>query len=96
MSLSLNKIKNNKNVNKTFYLEENIMKNVKFYICEKCGNIVQKIEDSGVSVVLLDKIYELGGLSPLKDCQALRGRDTLSLLQYAWLTPVLSQCLGKV
>lgn len=27
------------------------MKNVKFYICEKCGNIVQKIEDSGVSVV---------------------------------------------
>ena len=27
------------------------MKNVKFYICEKCGNIVQKIEDSGVNVV---------------------------------------------
>ena len=27
------------------------MSNVKFYICEKCGNIVQKIEDSGVSVV---------------------------------------------
>ena len=27
------------------------MKNVKFYICEKCGNIVQKIEDSGVPVV---------------------------------------------
>lgn len=27
------------------------MSNVKFYICEKCGNIVQKIEDSGVNVV---------------------------------------------
>lgn len=27
------------------------MKNTKFYICEKCGNIVQKIEDSGVNVV---------------------------------------------
>ena len=27
------------------------MSNTKFYICEKCGNIVQKINDSGVSVV---------------------------------------------
>ena len=45
---------------------------------------------------LLDKIYVLWGLSPVKDCQALRGRDALSLLQHAWLTPVLSQCLGKV
>ena len=27
------------------------MKNTKFYICEKCGNLVQKIEDSGVSMV---------------------------------------------
>ena len=27
------------------------MSNVKFYICEKCGNIVQKIKDSGVNVV---------------------------------------------
>ena len=27
------------------------MENVKFYICEKCGNIVQKIKDSGVQVV---------------------------------------------
>ena len=27
------------------------MSKVKFYVCEKCGNIVQKIEDSGVSVV---------------------------------------------
>ena len=27
------------------------MSNVKFYICEKCGNIVQKITDSGVNVV---------------------------------------------
>ena len=27
------------------------MNSTKFYICEKCGNIVQKIEDSGVSVV---------------------------------------------
>ena len=27
------------------------MSNTKFYICEKCGNIVQKIEDSGVNVV---------------------------------------------
>ena len=27
------------------------MKNTKFYICEKCGNIVHKIEDSGVSLV---------------------------------------------
>ena len=27
------------------------MSNTKFYICEKCGNIIQKIEDSGVNVV---------------------------------------------
>ena len=27
------------------------MSNTKFYICEKCGNIVQKINDSGVNVV---------------------------------------------
>ena len=27
------------------------MSNTKFYICEKCGNLVEKIEDSGVSMV---------------------------------------------
>ena len=27
------------------------MSNTKFYICEKCGNIVHKIKDSGVPVV---------------------------------------------
>ena len=27
------------------------MSKVKFYICEKCGNIVEKVEDSGVPVV---------------------------------------------
>jgi len=27
------------------------MSNKKFYICEKCGNLVEKVEDSGVSIV---------------------------------------------
>ena len=27
------------------------MNNTKFYICEKCGNIVHKVKDSGVPVV---------------------------------------------
>lgn len=27
------------------------MKETKFFICEKCGNIVEKIENSGVSIV---------------------------------------------
>ena len=27
------------------------MNNTKFYICEKCGNIIGKIHDSGVSVI---------------------------------------------
>lgn len=27
------------------------MSNSKFYICEKCGNLVEKIEDSGVPMV---------------------------------------------
>ena len=27
------------------------MSNTKFYICEKCGNLVEKIEDSGVPMV---------------------------------------------
>lgn len=27
------------------------MNSTKFYICEKCGNIIQKINDSGVQVV---------------------------------------------
>ena len=27
------------------------MSNTKFYICEKCGNIIHKIKDSGVNVV---------------------------------------------
>ena len=31
------------------------MKEVKFYICEHCGNIITKIEDSGVSVVCCGK-----------------------------------------
>ena len=32
-------------------MEDTIMSESKFYICEKCGNIVGKIYDSGVSVV---------------------------------------------
>ena len=27
------------------------MSNTKFYICEKCGNLIEKIDDSGVPVV---------------------------------------------
>ena len=27
------------------------MSNTKYYICEKCGNLVEKIEDSGVHIV---------------------------------------------
>ena len=37
-----------KNYHKT---EEKIMKAVKFYICEHCGNIVGKIHDAGVPLV---------------------------------------------
>lgn len=28
-----------------------IMSNTKYYVCEKCGNLVEKIEDSGVPMV---------------------------------------------
>ena len=31
--------------------EEIKMSNTKFYICEKCGNLIEKIDDSGVPVV---------------------------------------------
>ena len=27
------------------------MSNTKYYICEKCGNLIEKIDDSGVAVV---------------------------------------------
>ena len=27
------------------------MSKTKFYICEKCGNVIEKIDDSGVPVV---------------------------------------------
>ena len=36
---------------KTAFKEKLIMSNTKFYICEKCGNLIEKIDDSGVPVV---------------------------------------------